>query len=200
MNSNVEKKSHTRLLIAGSLFFTSIAASLLIAYLSSLGGKYWVLNHPLPQGVELTASDISLTKVALGRGAQGYISSSLNPIGSITLRNLSAGTLLNISDLKRGGDGLDSESLSISVRAADLPATINVGEIVSLYRVFDARNGEAVPEPQRVISGVFIKEISQKGANFGGDIALTISLHRDEVQTVLSATSSGRLVVVASRG
>ena len=200
MKSLADKKSHSRLLVAGALFFTSIFASLLIAYISSTGGKYWVLNHPLPRGVQIASTDISLAKVTLGRGAEGYLSSSINPIGSITLRNLSSGSLLNVSDLSNSGEELGSESLSIAVRAADLPATITVGEIVSLYRVFDARNGEVVPEPERVISGVFIKEISQKGANFGGDLALTISIQRDEVPRVLAATSSGRLVVVASRG
>lgn len=200
MNSTLEKKSHSRLLIAGALFFTSIIASLLIAYTSTMGGKYWVLNHPLPQGVQITSADISLAKATLGRGVQGYISSSLNPIGSFTLRNLASGTILNRTDLSDNGEELGSESISIAVGASDLPSTISVGEIVSLYQVFDARNGEVVPPPQRVISGVFIKEISQKGANFGGDIALTISLRRDDVPTVLAATSSGRLVVVASRG
>jgi hypothetical protein len=200
MNSVADKKSHTRLIVAGALFLTSILASLLIAYISSLGGKYWVLNRPLPKGVQIAAPDISLAKVTLGRGAQGYLNSSINPIGSITLRNLSAGSLLNITDLSNSGEELDSESLSIAVRAADLPSTVTVGEIVSLYQVFDARNGEVAPDPELVISGVFIKEISQKSANFGGDLALTITIRRDEVPTLLAATSSGRLVVVASRG
>jgi hypothetical protein len=200
MNSTAEKKSHSRLLVAGALFLTSILASLLIAYISSMGGKYWVLIHPVPRGVQITSADISLEKATFGRGVQGYLASTRNPIGSITLRNLSTGSLLNSADLSNSGEALDSESLSIAVRASDLPATTSVGEIVSLYQVFDSRNGEIVSEPQRVISGVFIKEISQKGANFGGDLALTISVQRDDVPTILAATSSGRLVVVASRG
>lgn len=200
MNSHIEKKSHSRLLVAGALFLTSIVASLLIAYISSAGGKYWVLTRPLPRGVEITSSDIALVKVSLGKGVQGYISSKLNPIGSTTLRNLASGALLNYTDLSDGEEELDSESLSISTRSVDLPSTISVGDLVSLYQVFDSRNGEATAAPQRVISGIFVKEISQKGANFGGDIALTLSLKRDDVPTVLAATSSGRLVVVASRG
>lgn len=200
MNSHIEKKSHSRLLVAGALFLTSIVASLLIAYISSAGGKYWVLTRPLPHGVEITSSDIALVKVSLGKGVHGYISSKLNPIGSTTLRNLASGALLNYTDLSNGDEELDSESLSISTRSVDLPSTITVGDLVSLYQVFDSRNGEATTAPQRVISGIFVKEISQKGANFGGDIALTLSLKRDDVPIVLAATSSGRLVVVASRG
>ena len=200
MNSLPDRKSHSRLLIAGALFFTSILASLLIAYISSTGGEYWVLNHSLARGVQITSADISLEKATLGRRTQGYLSSSRNPVGSVTLRNLSSGTLLNVSDLTGNSEELDSISLSIAVRAADLPSPTLIGDIVSLYQVFDARNGESVSEPQKVIDGVFVREISQKSANFGGDISLTISLHRDEVPIVLAATSSGRLVVVASGG
>jgi hypothetical protein len=200
MNSIPEKKSNTRLIVAGALFATSIIASLLISYISSSGGKYWILNRALPRGVQITSADISLAKVSLGRGVQGYISSTLNPIGATTVRNLAAGALLNTSDLSESGDGLDSESLSIAVRAADLPSSISIGDLVSLYQVFDARNGEEVAAPQRVISGVFIKEIAQKGANFGGDVALTITVRGDDVPTVLAATSSGRIVVVSSGG
>lgn len=200
MNSIPVKKPHSRLLIAGALFLTSIIASLVIAYISSMGGKYWILTRPLPRGVQVSSSDISQVKATLGRGVQGYLSASINPIGSITLRNLSSGSLLNASDLSNNGDELDSESLSIAVRAADIPSTTSIGDLVSLYQIYDARNGEEVPPPQRIISSVYIKEISQKGANFGGDVALTVTLHRDDVPTLLAATSAGRLVVVSSHG
>lgn len=200
MKSIADKKSHSRLLIAGALFLTSIIASLLIAYISTTGGKYWLLNRPLPRGVQITAADISLTKASLGGEAAGYLSSSVNPIGSITLRNLAARSLLNLSDLSNDFNELDSESISIAVKSSDIPTTSSVGDLISLYQVFDSRNGEEVLPPQRVIGGVFIRELSQKGANFGGEISLTISLRREDVPAVLAATSSGRLVVVASRG
>lgn len=200
MNSIADKKSHSRLLIAGALFLTSVIASLLIAFISTTGGKYWILIRPVPRGVRITASDITLTKANLGQGVAGYLSSSVNPIGSITLRNLATRSLLNTSDLTDDLNELDSESISIAVKSSDIPSTTSVGDLISLYQVFDSRNGEQVSPPQRVIGGVFIRELSQKGANFGGDISLTISLRREDVPDVLAATSGGRLVVVASRG
>ena len=200
MKSIVDRKSHSRLLIAGALFLTSIIASLLIAYISTTGGKYWFLNRALPRGVQITASDISLTKATLGHGAYGYLSSTVNPIGSITLRNIASGSLLNISDLSSDIDELDSESISIAIKSSDIPSTTSVGDLISLYQVFDSRNGEQVLSPQRIIGGVFIREISQKSANFGGDTSLTISLKREDVPALLAATSTGRLVVVSSRG
>jgi hypothetical protein len=200
MKSIANQRSHSRLLIAGALFLTSVIASLLIAYISTTGGKYWLLIRPLPRGVQLTAADIALTNASLGHGAEGYLTSSVNPIGSITLRNLAARTFLNGSDLSENGDYLDSESISIAVKSSDIPSATSIGDLISLYQVFDSRNGEEVLPPQRIIGGVFIRELSQKGANFGGDISLTITLQKDDVPAVLAATASGRLVVVADRG
>jgi hypothetical protein len=199
--SNIEsKKSQQRLIIAGALFFTSILASFLIAYLSQSGSHYWVLREPLPRGVQIQSSDLLLTKASLGLDARGYISSAENVVGSITRRNLSRGELLNTNDLSDDSSELTSESLSISIRATDISATSSTGDLVSLYQVHDARNGEAVPEPLRILTGVYIREISRKSANFGSDISLTVTIDRDDVGRLLSATSSGRIVVVSSNG
>jgi hypothetical protein len=200
MHSHTEKKSNTRILIAGALFLTSIFASLLIAYISSTGEKYWVLSRPIAEGVQLTSSDISLMKATFGSGASGYLSAAQNPIGSITRRTLKSGEILNVADLSSNSEDLNSERLSLAVRVADIPEETSIGDIVSLYQLFDARNGETVQTPQLVISGVFIAQISRKSANFGSDLALTISLRRDDVPRVLAATSSGRIVVVATSG
>lgn len=199
--SNIQsKKSQQRLVIAGALFFTSILASFLIAYLSQSGSHYWVLKSPLPRGVQIQASDLLLTKASLGLDVRGYMSSEEDVIGSITRRNLNGGEILNTSDLSDDSSELNSESLSISIRATDISTTSAPGDLVTLYQVHDARNGEAVPEPLRILSGVYIREISRKSANFGSDISLTVTINRDEVATLLGATTSGRIVVVSSNG
>ena len=200
MSNLSHKKSQQRLIIAGALFFTSILASFLISYLSQSGAHYWVLTHPLARGTQIESSDVSLVKISLGEGVRGYLSSTANPIGSITRRNINAGELINRSDLSTNSEDLTSESLSISIRASDISPSISSGSLISLYQVHDARNGEVVPEPVRVLTGVFVKEVSRKSANFGSDLSLTITVNRDDVTNVLSATSSGRIVVVSSRG
>ena len=175
-------------------------ASFLISYLSQSGTHYWILKEPLPRGVQIQASDLTLIKATLGHGVRGYMNSQENPIGSITRRNLSGGELVNAKDLSDDVNALRSESLSISIRAADIDATISPGDLVSLYQVHDARNGEAVPEPLRILTGVYIRELSRKSANFGSEISLTVTVDRGDVATLLSATSSGRIVVVSSNG
>lgn len=200
MAHNNDKKSQTRLIIAGTLFFASIFASFFISYISHQSGSFWVTTHPIAKGVQIETSDVQLVSANLDNGIRGYLADSANPIGSITRRVLTAGELLNISALSESVDELVTESLSLSIRNSDIPASVIAGDLVTLYQVHDARNGEIGVEPIRVLSGVYIKEISQKGSNFGSDLSLTVSLGRDDIPRVLSATASGRIVVVASRG
>lgn len=200
MPTNQQKKSHTRLIIASTLFCASIAASVLISYLSHSSDSYWVTSHPLAQGVQITSQDLSMRKASLGTAKSGYLSQSSNPIGSVTRRAYAQGELLHISGLSANLEYARNESLSISIRAADIPPSVGIGEMVSLYQVHDVRNGETPIAPQLVISPVFIKEIERKGSNFGSEISVTISLNRSDVTTVLAATNSGRIVVVSTNG
>ncbi len=195
-----EKKSQTRLYIAASLFVASIAASFLISYISHQGQSYWVVKSALPKGVQIDSADLQLVQADLAVGIFGYLGSAINPVGSITLRNLQAGEILNAGAISEDSQQLTSESLSISVRASDLPPHISIGEMVALYQVHDARNGEQPIAPERVLSGVFVRAISQGGSNFGSDISLTLSLNRESVPVLLAATSSGRIVVVSTHG
>jgi hypothetical protein len=196
----IEKKSNTRLIIATSLFFTSVLASFLISYVSHQSRSYWVLTQPIAKGVQISAADIELQKADLAQAMGGYLTTAANPIGSITRRAMTAGELINRFAISEDSDELTSESISLAVRNSDLPARTSPGDLVALYQVQDSRNGEVTPAPLRIQSGVFIREISRKGSNFGSEVSLTISLHRDDVAKVLAATTSGRIVVVSSRG
>ena len=200
MVQNNQKKSQTRLYIAASLFVASIAASFLISYISHQGQSYWVVKSALPKGVQIDSADLQLVQADLAVGIFGYLGSAVNPVGSITLRNLQAGEILNAGAISEDSQELTTESLSISIRASDLPPDISIGEMVALYHVHDARNGEEVIAPERVLSGVFVRAISQGSANFGSDISLTLSLNRESVPILLAATSSGRIVVVSING
>lgn len=200
MSNQPSNKSQQRLIIAGALFFTSILASFLISYISQSGTHYWVLKEPLPRGVQIQASHLTTIKATLGKEVHGYLKSEENPVGSITRRNLNGGELINVRDLSSDAGALTSESLSISIRAVDIGATISPGDLVSLYQVHDARNGEVAKAPELILTGVYIRELSRKSANFGSEISITVTVDRSEVATLLSATSSGRIVVVSTNG
>lgn len=198
MSTPLDKKSQNRLAIAATLFLASIAASFFIAYISNQGTSYWITRNPIASGVEIKATDVELTRVTLSRGTRGYISKTLNPIGLITERSINAGELLNQNYLTDSSAQLRSESISLSLRTADVPATITAGALITLYQLHDAKNGEAAQEPRLVLTSLYLASLDRKGSNFGGEISLTVSLDRDDVPTLLAATTSGRLVVVAS--
>jgi hypothetical protein len=124
----------------------------------------------------------------------------VNPIGSFTRRSIEAGELLYSGAISATAEGVPIRDLSLSLRSVDIPPSVSQGDRISLYHVHDIRNGEVGEAPQLVISSVFLREILKKGSNFGGEISITVSLNQDEIPIVLAATTSGRLVAVASHG
>ena len=159
-----------------------------------------MLIRPVASGVQISDHDLALVKATLASPIAAYLSAHENPAGSISTRNLQSGELLRSTDISSDSSYLTTENISLAVRAVDIPNSVQVGESVTLYQVQDARNGEVVEPPTEIISGVFVRDISRKSANFGSDVALTISLNRRDVPQILQASASGRLVVASSHG
>ncbi len=162
--------------------------------------SYWVVIRPVAAGTQIQPTDLGLQSVVLGTTANTYLAASTNPIGSITRRRLSIGELLLGSAITDDSRFLSHQEISLSVRAVDIPLDVSVGEIVSLYQLHDARDANSVISPEFVVAGAFVTSLDRKGSNFGGEVALGISIDREEIQSVLAASTSGRLVVVRTRG
>lgn len=162
--------------------------------------KFWVLLRPVASGTQLKSADVGIQSVALGSSSSLYLRQIDNPIGSITRRDLTAGEILQKSSITEDSAYMDHQLMSISVRSVDIPSSIEIGEVVTLFQVHDSRNGETPEQPHHIASGVFITSIDRKGSNFGGDVAVTVSINRESISDLLNATTSGRLVMVASRG
>jgi hypothetical protein len=200
MVTDLGKKSQSRMMIAFALFLASIATSFVFAYLSNQGSAYWVVKSPLPKGVEITREDLEISRMKLSRATDDYLESNINPIGVITQRAFASGELLLRSALTTNSDQLSAESLSLSIRSVDIPASVTPGDRVAIYQLHDARNGEEAIEPRLIISSLFLTSIEGKKGNFSGEISITVSLDRNQIPILLAATTSGRLVVVATSG
>ncbi len=200
MAKEIGKKSEKRMAIAITLFLASITTSFAFAFLSHQGSAYWVVTSPLPKGVAITRDDVEVSRMKLSRATDGYIQSNLNPIGVITKRSFASGELLLRSAITDSPDQLSAERLSLSLRSVDIPASIVPGDLVTIYQLHDARNGEEAIEPQLILSSLFLVSIEGRKGNFSGDVSVTISLDRKDIPTLLAATTSGRLVIVATSG
>ena len=195
-----KKNSYSRLIVSIALCSAALIASYAMSIAANHTEKFWVVIHPVAAGTQLEGSDLGLQSVSLGSLSNRYLSHAANPIGSITLRNLSIGELLQSAALTDDSQAMDHQQLSISIRSVDLPTTVEVGEVVTIFQLHDANNGESKEPPHHIASGVFIASIDRKGSNFGGEVAITISVERDSIPDLLAATTSGRLVIVKSHG
>jgi hypothetical protein len=195
-----KKNSSARLIVSIALCIAALVASYAMSIAANHTEKFWVLRHPVATGTQLEAEDIAVQSVALGPSAPLYLSQKFNPVGSITRTNMSTGELLQRSSLSDDSSDMTHEQMSISVRSVDVPSSIDVGEAVTIFQVHDAKNGESPEPPHHIASGVFVSSLDRKGSNFGGEIAMTISIDRELIPDLLTATASGRLVIVRAHG
>ena len=195
-----KKNSYSRLIVSIALCSAALIASYAMSIAANHTEKFWVAIHPIASGTQVDSRDLGLQSVSLGASSSRYLSHTVNPVGSITVRNIAMGELLQTSALTDDSQALNHQQLSISVRSVDLPSTVEVGEVVTLFQLHDAKNGELKEPPHHVASGVFIAFVDRKGSNYGGEVAITISVDRDSIADILDATTSGRLVIVKSHG
>jgi len=195
-----KRNSHARLILAATLCGATLLASFAMSMAANQREKYWMVLHPIAAGTQIEASDLGLQSVVLGSSEGNYLPAATNPIGSITRRQLSSGELLEGNSITDDSSEMVNQQVSISARVVDIPAALTVGEVVSIFQVHDAKNGETESPARHVLGGVFVTSFDRKGNNFGGEAALTLSINRELIPELLDATTSGRLVIVRAHG
>ena len=166
-----KRNSHTRLILATTLCGATLLASFAMSVAANQKEKYWVVLRPIAAGTQIEAADLGLESVVLGSSEGNYLPAALNPIGSITRRALSSGELLGGNSITDDSSAMVNRQISISVRSVDIPAGLTVGEMVSIYQLHDAKNGQAALAPEFVQGRVFVSALDRKGNNFGGEAA-----------------------------
>jgi hypothetical protein len=187
-----------RLPLAITLIIASFASVIFISSIANKGADYWVVRGSVVSGHVITSSDLETVHMNLNKSSALYIDKTFNPIGLIALRTLQDGEVISTSDLGSAIQGQSTSAVPLSVRSVDIAQGLTLGEGVDIYWVEDSNNGEAVLEPVLVLAGATLLSIENTGNSLSGDVGLSIAVEQTQVLRVLSATSLGRLVVIAS--
>jgi hypothetical protein len=187
-----------RLPLAITLIIASFASVIFISSVANKGADYWVIRGLVISGHVITSSDLETVHMNLSKSSALYIDKSFNPIGLIALRTLQDGEVISTTDLSSAVQGQSTSAVPLSVRSVDIAQGLMPGEGVDIYWVLDSNNGEAAVEPVLVLAGVALLSLENTGNSFSGDVGLSIAVEQTQVLRVLSATSLGRLVVIAS--
>ena len=192
------KTRASRLPLAVTLIAAAFVSAFLIATFSNKGADYWVINHPISPGHQISSSDVSIVHMNLDASAQFYFSDEVEPIGMIATRIMHAGEIIGSMDLTSTVDAMSTSAVPLSVRSVDVATGLSIGEGVDIYWVLDTQNGEEVIDPVLILGGVTLLSFDDGGKNFGSDIGLSVAVEETQVLRLLSATTLGRLVVIRS--
>lgn len=198
-NSSISLKS-PRVIVAGVLFLAALLSSFAFAALSDRSAGYWVLTHPVAAGSLLTSADLEIIDASLVGNQDLYLAEDLSPIGLTTTRYIAAGEFISTSAVTEDLQDFDAEQVPINVFTSDIPATIEVGEPISIYWVPEPQDSQSFSTPELLLTGVFLRSIDRKSSNFGNGLAITVSVDNSQVKRLLAGTSNGRLVIVKSNG
>jgi len=193
-----KKTRSTRLPLAVTLIVAAFVSAFLIATFSNKGADYWVIRVPISPGHQISASDVSIAHLNLDASAQFYLSVEVEPIGMVATRILHPGEIIGSDDLTSAIDAMSTSAVPLSVRSVDVATGLSIGEVVDIYWVFDAQNGDEVMDPVLILGGVTLLSYDDGGKNFGSDVGLSVAVEETQVLRLLSATTLGRLVVIRS--
>ncbi len=198
-NTSISLKS-PRVIVAGVLFLAALLSSFAFAALSDRSSAYWVVSHPVAAGSLLTSQDLELIDAALVGNQDLYLPEKLPPIGSTTTRFIAAGEFISTNAVTEDLQEFDAEQVPLNISASDIPSTVELGEPISIYWVPEPQDAASLSTPELLLTGVFLRSIDRKSANFGNGLAITVSVDNSQVQRLLAGTSNGRLVIVKSNG
>ena len=199
MNTS-KKASQTRIVIAVSLFAAALISAMALTALGNQSDTYWIASSNLAPGVQINQSNLSQMQASLGASSSEYLSDGSSPIGAYVLRAIHEGELISVNALSDTSMEMRSDQVPVSARSSDIPSDLEIGEAVNIYWIPEAMGTERTADPELVVSGAYVRSLDRKSANFGTDVALSISVFYQEIFDLLRATANGRLVLVRSNG
>lgn len=189
-----------RIIVAASLLVAALVSSVAITTIGNTSEDFWVASRTISPGEILRSADVTKGSVSLKNSAPLYISGQSNPVGKIAILAIGQGELIAQSALGAQDEVASNEIVPLHLSIADIPSDISVGEKIAIYWVPEAMGSQVLEDPQLVLRDIYLRSVDRKNSNFGNDVSITVSVDSSQVISLLSATSTGRLVVVRARG
>lgn len=189
-----------RVIVAAVLFLAALLSSFAFAALSDRSSAYWVMSHPVAPGSLITSEDLALIDASLVDNRDVYLPEEVSPIGSTSTRYIAAGEFIASNAITEDLQEFDAEQVPLNISSSDIPATIELGEPISIYWVPEPQDTQSLSTPELLLTGIFLQSIDRKSSNFGNGMAITVSVDNSQVKRLLAGTSNGRLVIVKSNG
>jgi hypothetical protein len=198
--SKVNKGISTRTVVSVVLVAASFLSSFVLSRAANQTELLWSAHTVLLPGSLIRVGDIELRRAAFPEAGQTYIRQKDLITGFQVLRPIGAGEFIPAGALNRDPHGQINIEVPLSVQGSDMPTGLSAGQKVNIYHVEDAQGVLKVGPPKLVLRNVYVLSVDQKSQSMSGSTSLTLSVAKSDVIGLLSATSSGRVVVVLLRG
>ncbi|HUF33484.1 MAG TPA: SAF domain-containing protein [Acidimicrobiales bacterium] len=193
--------------VVGGFLVAASAVGVFAAYTASSAGpatSYVVVVNDIVAGQRLQVSDLALVALDLPPAQQGVSFADLGLLVDATaLGPLSAGQLVQVSDVARPAGGADRAQISISVRAGSAlggsRTYLGAGELVDVIVTYTTGGS---PETFTVSRGAIVVDVLAGSDAVGGSGAVTVVLAvpPDELEAVAQAAAAGDVTLARTTG
>lgn len=187
-----------RLLLGALLVVGSLVGVVAVVAASDDSVGVWAVRVGLAPGMTVDASDVELQQVRLP-ATDAYLTEGQSPVGSVVVRQVSAGELLPAGAVVAADAAPDRRLVTVPVERHHLPADLARGEQVDVYLVTRDATGGAVGDPVLVLASATVDDVEGEGSRFSGsslETGVVLAVDADQVADVVAASARGSVVLV----
>jgi len=180
------------------LIVASIAGVWAVVALSRQTAPVYAAAHTIVPGEALTAADLTVVDVALGRSADAYLAPGAALDDAVATRTISAGELVPAS---AAAPAATSEVTTVVVHSsAAVPSSVASGSAVDLWAAAQTERG-VYDTPRILIAGATVVSVTHDDSMIGGGAdEIELVIPRADVASALAAIAGESALSVVPAG
>lgn len=184
-----------RLLVGVLLVLGSVVLGARVVAAADDTEPFYVAARAITPGDRIGPDDLRVVDVRLGDAGEAYLGADAGPAADlVATRTVAAGELV-----PRGSVGAASDVVlqPVAVPVTTLPDGLRAGTVVDVWVAQpDPERAGAFLEPERVVQGADVADVSDAGSSLGstGDSTVQVLLAPDDLPVVLGALANDAVV------